>query len=139
MEEADLAEVVSLAKQLGYPVSIEDIRSRFGGISTNPDYSLFVAKTETNKVVGWIQINKEPKSLLVSDYADVAALVVDDKHRGHGIGRLLLQEAEKWAKRNGVKLIRIRSNAKRTEAHRFYNREGYEVAKLSNIFTKSCE
>ena len=138
MSRVDLPEVALLSEQLGYPVSLQDVEARFDEISTRSDYALFVAKVEDKNVVGWTQINKESKSLLIADYADVAALVVDEHYRGKGVGKLLLQEAEKWAQQNQMKLIRIRSNAKRTDAHRFYIREGYQVSKLSNIFIKRC-
>ena len=136
---SDLPEVARLARQLGYPVDARDIENRFSLISDNPDYALFIAKTDENKAVGWIQINREPKSLLISDYAAVAALVVDENYRGKGIGKLLLQEIEKWARQNQIKHIRLRSNSKRTDAHRFYMREGYQIAKVANIFMKNCD
>lgn len=138
MSQADIPEVASLAAQLGYPVSPQDIETRFREISANASYALFVAKDE-GSVLGWIQINREAASLIIADYAEVAALVVEEKCRGKGAGKLLLQEAEKWAKQNHVKLIRIRSSVKRTGAHRFYLREGYQISKISNTFTKSCE
>lgn len=138
MSQADIPEVASLAVQLGYPVSPQDIETRFREISANASYALFVAKDE-GSVWGWIQINREAASLIIADYAEVAALVVEEKGRGKGVGKLLLQEAEKWAKQNHVKLIRIRSSVKRTDAHRFYLREGYQISKISNTFTKSCE
>ncbi|MBL7688048.1 MAG: GNAT family N-acetyltransferase [Bdellovibrionaceae bacterium] len=139
MNPSDLPEVAQLARQLGYPVDVREIENRFSLISDNSDYALFVAKTDENKAVGWIQINREPKSLLISDYADVAALVVDENYRGKGIGKLLLQEIEKWARQNKIKQIRLRSNSKRTDAHRFYLREGYQISKLANIFMKNCD
>jgi len=75
-------------------------------------------------------------SLIEEPHAEVAALVVNENFRGHGIGKSLLQAAETWAKEKQVKLIRLRSNVKRTDAHRFYLKEGYETSKASNLFTK---
>jgi len=139
MSLADLPQVQLLAKQLGYPSSVEAVENRFVEMADNPDYALFVAKTDEDKVVGWGQVNKGRNSLLVADNAEVAVLVVDEQCRGQGIGKLLLQEIENWAKQNRFKRMSLLSNAKRTDAHRFYNREGYQVSKLSNVFTKSCE
>lgn len=139
MSPADLSEVEKLTKQLGYSVSLEDIASRFNGMANSPDYALFVAKSDEGKVKGWAQVNKGSKSLLIANHAELAVLVVDEQCRSQGIGKLLLQEVENWAKKNRINRISLSSNSKRTEAHRFYIREGFEVSKLSNIFVKSWE
>lgn len=136
MTPSDLKAVTALATQLGYPNQQSEVEARFAAIQSQPGYAQFVAKNESNEVVGWIQINLEPMTLLVDARADVAALVVDEKHRGKNIGKALLAKAESWAKENNIPLIRVRSNVTRKDAHRFYAREGYEALKTSNIFTK---
>jgi len=136
METADLPAVTLLAEQLGYPSNLQNVSERFNKISSHHDYALFVAKSDTKEIIGWIQINKETMSLIDDAHAEVAALVVNENFRGHGIGKSLLQTAEAWAKENQIKVIRLRSNMKRTDAHRFYLREGYETSKTSNLFTK---
>ncbi|MFN8792103.1 MAG: GNAT family N-acetyltransferase [Bdellovibrionales bacterium] len=136
MTESDLFGVQALSDQLGYPLEIEDLKSSYHRISKDPYYALFVAKDDHRKVLGWIQVRLDSKTLIHETYAEVAALVVDENHRGQGIGKLLLQEVEKWAQQKQVKTIRLLSNTKRTEAHRFYLREGYEILKTSNIFKK---
>jgi GNAT superfamily N-acetyltransferase len=57
--------------------------------------------------------------------------------RSHGIGKILLQEAEKWAKARGVTRALVRSRVAREDAHRFYEREGYIRVKTSAVFEKS--
>jgi GNAT superfamily N-acetyltransferase len=132
----DIRPVTILAEQLGYPNTQEDIEKRFLQIINQPQYALFVAKSDLGDVLGWIQINIEPMSLLVSSQANVAAFIVDEKCRGQNIGKALLARAEEWANEKGVMRIRIRSNLIRHDAHRFYQREGYEVGKTSNVFVK---
>src|SRR5262245_26679475 len=117
MEVGDLEEVTALAAQLGYPNSIEDIRVRFARIRNAPGYGLFVAKSENGQVLGYIQINSEPETLLAGPRADVAALVVDEAARRAGIGVALLRRAEKWAREQRLTTIRVRSNITRNDAH----------------------
>jgi GNAT superfamily N-acetyltransferase len=136
MNSNDLSDVLSLSEQLGYPNSYTDLKARFDELQNQSDYALFVARADSGKVIGYVQINREPHTLLVGPRADIAALVVDQNERGHGVGAALLRHAEQWAWDNELPLIRVRSNLKRTEAHRFYSREGYELSKTSNIFTK---
>jgi GNAT superfamily N-acetyltransferase len=138
MQLSDMAQVTELAIQLGYPNSHKDLETRFARIRGHRDYALFVARLQAG-IVGWVQVHIEPLSLLADGKAEVGALVVDEKHRGQKIGRALLQQAEIWARENGASLMRLRSNLKRTDAHRFYQREGYEISKSSHIFTKKLE
>jgi GNAT superfamily N-acetyltransferase len=136
MSLTDLLEVSELAQQLGYPSTHEDLNRRFSEIEGNKDYGLFVATSSNGKVLGYVQINFEPKTLLIDTRADIAALVVSETSRSQGIGAALLKKAEEWAKKKSISLIRVRSNLKRQDAHRFYVREGYTLSKTSNQFTK---
>ena len=137
MVRSDLNDVVRLAAQLGYPNIQDRIEERFAEIQSTKQFALFVARSDQGLITGWIQINAEPISLLIGARADIAALVVDDQHRGQGVGKALLLRAEDWAKENQLSLIRVRSNVRREGAHRFYQREGYVLSKTSNMFTKT--
>ena len=131
----NLEEVIVLGAQLGYPLTLSEIQKRFAVISKSPSHKLFVAEY-AGCVVGWIQVNKESASLLSDPRAEVSALVVDEKHRGKGIGRKLLQRAEEWATENQLFLVRLRSNTVRVEAHDFYQKQGYSIKKSWHLFTK---
>lgn len=139
MRETDLAEVEFLAAQLGYPTSGKDLRRRFREIDGYEDYALLVALLDDGTVAGYIQVNFEPKTLLSEARADIAALIVRESHRSRGIGAELVAAAEVWARSKGISLMRVRSNAVRLDAHRFYVRQGYTVSKTSSIFVKSLD
>lgn len=136
MVEEDLNDVSSLAGQLGYPNTLEELKLRFREINQSQDYALFVAKMENGKVAGYIQINREPHTLLSGPRADIAALVVDESDRSKGLGAALLKRAENWANENQLPMIRVRSNLKREDAHRFYKRNFYELKKSWHLFEK---
>lgn len=135
MHERDLPEVRGLAEQLGYPVDLDILSQRFSVIDSSTLHKLFVA-CDDEKVIGWIHAGREMSSLLVEDRADIGGLIVDSKYRSKGIGANLLEAAEKWARSQDLNLVRVRSNIKRTEAHRFYQRQGYNLAKSWHLFTK---
>lgn len=136
MQEPDLVDVQKLAEQLGYTLAFEDLKSRHQTLSRSIHHKLYVARTSEARVIGWIHVGQEMSSLLTGERADIGALIVDSEHRSNGVGRLLLEKAEAWARSQGLRLVRVRSNTKRTDAHRFYQREGYQQVKAWNLFTK---
>ncbi len=132
----DLPRVATLSAQLGYPFPTEVLGKRFSLISKDPDIQLYVMKNSYDSVIGWIQVNRESSSLLSEPRAEISALIVDQLFQGQGIGRALLKQAEIWAEEKGLPLIRIRSNTNRTEAHQFYQKQGYDIQKSWHLFTK---
>ena len=76
--------------------------------------------------------------LLESDpYAEIGGLVVDERHRGSGIGQRLLEQAETWGRAKACASIRLRSNIIRKEAHEFYLQRGYTITKTQHAFAKN--
>jgi GNAT superfamily N-acetyltransferase len=57
--------------------------------------------------------------------ARLASLVVDDTCRSQGIGEQLLHASESWARAQHCDVLELSSNIKRVDAHRFYERLGY--------------
>jgi GNAT superfamily N-acetyltransferase len=55
----------------------------------------------------------------------ITALVVAEDARGHGLGRRLLREAERFARACGAQRLEISSGIQRTGAHAFYLECGY--------------
>lgn len=137
MTFSDLKQVAVLGEQLGYPFPVEEMQERFLEISKLSTHKLFVAKNSNDVVVGWVHVNKESPSLLSDTRAEISALIVDEAHRGKGIGKALMIAAEKWAIENKLPLMRLRSNTIRTEAHKFYQKQGYAIKKSWYLFVKS--
>jgi GNAT superfamily N-acetyltransferase len=70
------------------------------------------------------------------EFAEIAGLVIDLEHRGRGIGERLLRRAEAWARECGVDRVRVRTNVRREDAHRFYERLGYVREKSQHVFQR---
>lgn len=58
--------------------------------------------------------------------AELETVHVRSDRRSHGIGKLLLDEAERRARALGCYRLQLTSRTVRTDAHRFYEREGYQ-------------
>jgi GNAT superfamily N-acetyltransferase len=131
----DAKRIAVLAGQLGYPSTTHQVRRRIERIRRRPDHCALVAETADGEVVGWLHVFVS--RLLESDpFAEIGGLVVDERHRGSGIGELLMRHAESWARTQGCPTVRLRSNIIRKDAHAFYTKLGYNVTKTQYAFAR---
>lgn len=131
----DASRVAELSGQLGYPATSDEMRHRLGAILQDERHALFVAEVADGPVVGWVHVFTNP--LVVAEaLAELGGLIVDERYRGAGVGRRLMQQVEQWAHERGCRAVVLRSNVVRQEAHRFYERLGYRVVKTQRAFRK---
>jgi GNAT superfamily N-acetyltransferase len=133
----DAEAAAELCSQLGYPSSPDDLRRRIQERSQSTDSVAFAAVLDS-QVVAWIDGFIE-QHLQGSASVVIGGLVVRDGVRGMGIGRRLCLEIEDWARSKSIPLIRVRSQIKREDAHRFYLRDGYQKVKTSVVFEKPLD
>jgi GNAT superfamily N-acetyltransferase len=136
----DAEAAAELSSQLGYPSSPGDLRKRIEELSHTTDRVAFAAVVEGQdgqggQIVGWIDAAME-RHLQSPASAVIGGLVVREAMRGQGVGRRLCIEVEEWARSQSVPLVRVRSQIKREDAHRFYLRDGYRKVKTSFVFEK---
>ncbi len=132
VEDAEAA--AELCSQLGYPTSPGDLRERIEELSRAADRVAFAAVVD-GQIVGWIDAAME-RHLQSPASAVIGGLVVREDMRGLGVGKRLCLEVEEWARSKSVPLVRVRSQIKREDAHRFYLRDGYRKVKTSFVFEK---
>ena len=86
--------------------------------------------------MGWadaaVERHLQSKAVVV-----LGGLVVRADMRGRQIGRQLCQAVEQWAVQIKITTVRVRSQIKRADAHRFYLRDGYTQVKTSAVFEKT--
>jgi GNAT superfamily N-acetyltransferase len=133
----DAEAAAELCSQLGYPSSPDDLRKRIEERSRSTDSVAFAAVLD-GQVVAWIDGFIE-QHLQGSASVVIGGLVVRDDARGMGIGRRLCLEIEDWARSKSIPLVRVRSQIKREDAHRFYLRDGYRKVKTSVVFEKPLD
>ncbi|KFC84682.1 aminoalkylphosphonate N-acetyltransferase [Buttiauxella agrestis] len=88
-------------------------------------------------VVGMISLHMQFHLHHVNWVGEIQELVVMPAARGHGVGSKLLAWAEEQARIAGAELTELSTSAKRLDAHRFYQREGYQNTHFR--FTKPVE
>ena len=130
----DAEAAAELSSQLGYTCSTGDLRERIEELSRAADRVAFAAIID-GEIVGWIDAATE-RHLQSPVTAVIGGLVVREDMRGLGIGKRLCLEIEEWARSKSIPVVRVRSQVKREDAHRFYLRDGYSKVKTSFVFEK---
>lgn len=137
----DLPAMLPLAKQLGYETDIETFKTRYELVAASSDHQIVVAEMNdgsASQIVG-MAIFRKYVSILVPPQLEVTGVVVDEQVRSQGVGKKLLLEAERVCHEWGFKKIRLTSNIKRADAHRFYFNLGYTQPKTSHLFEKNID
>jgi len=132
---ADAARIAVLSGQLGYPTTTREMSARLRQAMKARNGACFVAETREHGVIGWVHVSVTPL-LEVERRAEVNGLVVDEQVRSQGAGWLLLEAAERWARKARCAAMSVRSNVIRNRAHGFYERHGYEHYKTQKAFRK---
>jgi len=130
MNRNDLELVGALSNQLGYPVKMSELITRFEELSALSHHALMVCGE--NAVKGWIHLELV-SDLIEEKKVEIKALVVDESERSKGTGSLLVKAASEWAKTYGVTTIYLSCNIIRDRAHAFYEREGFSKVKTSHF------
>lgn len=128
----DAAEITMLSRQLGYPLSQQQILQNINAVLASKDHNAFVA-VQGGKVVGWIGL---ARAILIETlpFCEINGLVIDENFRRKGIGKLLIEKTKQWAREKGNDTIRLRCNIKRTEAHLFYEHLGFKATKQQTAY-----
>ena len=135
--EDDIPHILELYRQLAITTSptelsrsstLDDYRRAFAQIQAFTGYELLVAE-EQGEVVGTLVLLIVPNlSHGALPWAVVENMVVDNKYRRRGIGKLLMEYAVARAKETGCYKIQLSSAKRRKEAHRFYRSLGFEAS-----------
>lgn len=134
VEIGDSASITELSNQLGYKSEIIEVKSRLLEIIGNIDNCVFVA-LEGKKIVGWVHgfFSRRVES---GSFVEIGGLVVDIEYRKKGIGKLLVDEINRWSCEKGCDRVRVRCNIVRKDTHIFYQKMGFEINKKQKVFDR---
>ncbi len=128
----DGAAIAALLGQLGYETDAAAVAPRLERLVIVGD-RVVVAELD-DEVVGLAHLHASPTIEHERPAAKIAALVVDELHRGEGIGRALVEAMEAEARVRRCVLLFLTTAARREDAHAFYSRVGLE--ETGKRFTK---
>jgi ribosomal protein S18 acetylase RimI-like enzyme len=120
----DAADLVQLMKLLDHDVDAKGVRKRMATLATQKLPQLVA--TLDKKIVGLVGIHAMVAIHRDQPVGRITILVVDEKARRRGIGRMLTEAAETLLKKFGCGMVEVTSNDRLTAAHAFYRHMGYE-------------
>ncbi len=130
--EKDIPRILELYRQLSFEpekyraAPLNDCLKVFRKMSQYPGFELLVAE-DNGQVVGTTALAILPGFAHgTSPFAVVEYVVVDEKFRSKGIGKLLMESVKSLAKEAGCYKIMLTSDLKRVRAHKFYKSIGFE-------------
>jgi GNAT superfamily N-acetyltransferase len=123
----DINAIAVLLDQLGYPGSKEFLEGKLQRLINHSDEELIVYE-ENSEVVAVMSIHFIPQIALEGDFARISYFSVDGSVRSQGIGRLMEEHCTQLAQDRKCDRIEVHCNERRSEAHRFYFRQGYKEA-----------
>ena len=102
----------------------------YDAITTQGVNELIVAETD-GEIVGCLQLTVIPGlSRMGMIRGQIEGVRVSSTHRGRRIGELLVAAATDRARERGCGLIQLTTDKRRVDAHRFYERLGFESTHL---------
>ena len=121
---SDAYAISALMESLGYQDTQRFIEQKISRLLTHPDSVLLTAVTG-DTILGVISLHFIPQIALDGDFCRISYFCVSAESRSSGIGALLETKAVEVAKKRGCDRIEVHCHSRRTEAHRFYFRQGY--------------
>jgi len=128
--EADLPSILSLYGQPdfdnGVVADLAEAQEFLAMIGRYPDYRIYVSEMES-VVIGVYSLlimdklaHKRTPSAILED------IVVATSRQRQGVGKALVAHAMDMARSKGCYKLVLSSNARRTDAHRFYDQLGFQ-------------
>lgn len=97
---------------------------RTAQVLAHENVALFEARSHQDQLVGVASVYLDILSVRFGRRASIEDLAVHSEWRSRGVGARLLTTARAWAHEQGADYAFLESGVARTEAHRFYLREG---------------
>ena len=131
---ADAPALVALAEEVGREEgrwilatetwrSVSDERRYLRTVQRHPDAAVFVAEDE-GRIAARLSLSRDPHP--ASGHVADLGLMVGERHRRRGIGRLLLEEAVNWSRVSGIRKLELHVFPWNEPAIALYESFGFE-------------
>jgi GNAT superfamily N-acetyltransferase len=123
-KSSDSQRLVELIRYLGHEIDEKAVRKNLAALKKTGETPLVA--TLDKKIVGLCGVGRRVVIHRPAPLGRITALVVAEKAQGEGIGRMLVEEAERLLRKAGCQIVEVTSNDRHTAAHAFYRHMGYE-------------
>jgi N-acetylglutamate synthase-like GNAT family acetyltransferase len=120
----DVDHLARLFDQLGYPQTAGALHNRLESLLADARAGVLVADS-SGSLVGVATYFLVPVAHDDRSWSRITTLVVDEAHRGRGIGHMLVEAAQNAARNASCSRIEATSAMHRADAHGFYQSLGY--------------
>lgn len=120
----DWKAISDLLSQLDYSDTDTFIRNKIEKLIIHPDEDLLVYE-DNERVIAFISMHYIPQIALKGDFARISYFAVDKTIRSKGIGREIEAFCTELAKNKNCDRLEVHCHSRRTDAHRFYVRQGF--------------
>jgi GNAT superfamily N-acetyltransferase len=127
--EAELDTLFGLYADLGgdeSPLERARLATAFGEVRANPYADVWLAQHDGTTVGTFILFILPALGARCRPLAIVEDVVVDERRRGQGIGRVMMEFAMQRAREANCYKLMLSSNERRTAAHAFYESLGFK-------------
>lgn len=123
--------------ELGYDIDLDIVKRQIKKLTDDSLHHIIIGyeNKQTRKIIGFVHAELY-ESLYMDTGLNILGLAVDSNFQGQGIGKKLMSSIEEYALKNNISYIRLNSNARRTEAHKFYKSIGYVCDKTQKRLIK---
>ena len=134
----DAQEIQSISNfELGYDVNLDIVKKQIKKLTEDSLHHIIIGyeNEQTRKIIGFVHAELY-ESLYMDTGLNILGLAVDSNFQGQGIGKKLMSSIEDYALKNNISYIRLNSNVRRIEAHKFYESIGYVCDKTQKRLIK---
>jgi GNAT superfamily N-acetyltransferase len=130
----DLPDLISLLRDdpLGSGREHDDLApydAAFMAIDCDPNHLLVVIRDAEGAIAGTMQLTLLPGLARGGmTRLQIEAVRVSASHRGSGLGAAMFVWAHDHSQRHGAKMAQLTTDKSREDAHRFYERLGYQAS-----------
>ena len=105
-----------------------DINHLTKALQTNNEKdTMFIAEDALKNPLGFLRVNMQTDYFTGEEHAHVNDVVVTAETEGRGIGKLLFEKADEWAKEHKARWITLNVFNDNLHARAFYEKAGYQI------------
>jgi GNAT superfamily N-acetyltransferase len=120
----DAERIAGLFTDEGYPAGPSDIVERLERFAS--EHSRVIVADNGGEVLGFVAVHALPRFEHSDRVLRIMALIVDAGVRERGVGRMLMEEAERLGREVGAAFAEVTAGHHRPDARRFYEDLGYD-------------